>query len=154
MKQNIVILGIGNILCRDDGIGVHLVNQLMNEKLPADIHLVDAGVNTFDSLVYFEDFQKVIILDALKGGQAPATIYNLTAKDIEDYDQNNLSLHDVQILDLIKMAALLNKEPQVVIYGIEPKDTSLGMDLSTELQNKFSDLVNYLKNEIIKQAST
>ncbi|MBN2738333.1 MAG: hydrogenase maturation protease [Spirochaetales bacterium] len=148
MEKTIAVLGVGNILCQDDGIGVHLVNRLLSAGLPSNVHLIDVGVNTLDSLVYFEDFHLVVIIDALKGGSPPGTLYKLKPQDIVEYDQNNLSLHDVQVLDLVAMAAKLNKHPRVLIYGIEPKNTSLGMELSAELQRKMDELVRYLQKDL------
>lgn len=143
-----VVIGIGNILFKDDGIGIHLINILKNEKLRETITLVDGGTATIDMLAYLTDFNKVILIDCLRGGYKPGTIYKIKPEEIKSCNKENLSLHDVQILEVIKMAELFGKKPDVIIYGIEPEDISLGTEITQVLINKISEFINYLKKEI------
>ena len=81
MKKQCVI-GIGNILLRDDGIGVHLINELQTENFKYDVDLIDGGTSTFDLLGYFLDNEKIIVVDSLKGGHEPGTIYRITPEEL------------------------------------------------------------------------
>ena len=119
--KDTVILGIGNVLLKDDGVGVYTIRELENEKLPSTIELVDGGTSTLDTLSYFLDYKKVIVVDCLKAGYEPGTIYKINPEDIKNYKSENLSIHDVQILDVVKIANMLGKFPKVVIFGIEPE---------------------------------
>ncbi len=82
--RDTVIIGIGNILLQDDGVGVHVVNQLESETLPSTIELVDGGTSTLDTLGYFLDYRKVIVVDCLRAGLEPGTIYKIEPEDINN----------------------------------------------------------------------
>ncbi|RKY35126.1 MAG: Ni,Fe-hydrogenase maturation factor, partial [Candidatus Duberdicusella sinuisediminis] len=75
MYKKIIILGLGNLLYKDEGIGIHLIRELEKMKLPPNLELIDGGVGSLDILLSLENIDKLIIIDALKGGGAPATVY-------------------------------------------------------------------------------
>ena len=144
------VLGIGNILRKDDGIGVHVINALQKENLPSTVELVDGGTSTLDMLGYFVDYPRVIVVDALRAGYKPGTIYKIKPEEIAGYRKENLSLHDVQILDVVKMANMLGGFPDVVIFGIEPWDISQGLELTETMQRCIPDIMGHIKQEIMK----
>ncbi len=147
MKETVVI-GIGNILQRDDGIGVHVIKELEKENLTSAIELVDGGTSTLSMLGYFLDYKNIIVIDSLKGGLEPGTIYKIKPEEITNYKKSDLSIHDVQILDVIKMANMAGSFPDVVIYGIEPKELYFGLEMSEIISSKVSDIVKLVKNEL------
>lgn len=146
--KNTVVIGIGNILLKDDGVGVYVIEQLENENLPITIELVDGGTSTLDTLSYFLEYNKVIIVDCLKAGNKPGTIYKINPEDIKNYQKENLSIHDVQILDVVKMANMLGKFPEVVIFGIEPQVICLETELSENIKNKIPEIIKHIKAEL------
>ena len=146
--KDTVILGIGNILLKDDGVGVHTIRELENEKLPSTIELVDGGTSTLDTLSYFLDYKKIIVVDCLKAGYEPGTIYKINPEDIKNYQSENLSIHDVQILDVIKIANMLGKFPKVVIFGIEPEKICLDTEMTETMKNKIPEVIKLLKMEL------
>jgi hydrogenase maturation protease len=146
--KDTVILGIGNILLKDDGVGVHVVKQLESEPLSSTVELVDGGTSTMDMLPFFSQYAKVIIVDALQTGAQPGTIYRLTPDDLPNYQCRNLSIHDIQILDVVKIAALLGKKPQVTIIGVEPKEIGLDLQMSEELMVKIPEIIRVIKKEL------
>lgn len=143
-----VIIGIGNILLRDDGVGVHTINCLRNENIPSTIELVDGGTSTLNILSYFLDYSRVIIIDCLRAGYEPGTIYKINPDEIKNYRSENLSLHDVQILDVIKMANMIGKFPKVTIIGIEPEEINLHTELTETIRNKVPEVIKHIKNEL------
>lgn len=147
MKDTIII-GIGNILLQDDGVGVHVIEQLENEKLPSTIELVDGGTSTLDTLGFFLDYKKVIVVDCLKAGLEPGTIYKIKPEDIKNYKKENLSIHDVQILDVVKMANMMDKYPEVVIFGIEPEKISLNLEMTETMISKIPEIIFNIKKEL------
>jgi len=147
MKDTIII-GIGNILLQDDGVGVHVIERLENEKLPSTIELVDGGTSTLDTLGFFLDYKKVIVVDCLKAGLEPGTIYKIKPEDIKDYKKENLSIHDVQILDVVKMANMMDKYPEVVIFGIEPEKISLNLEMTETMISKIPEIIFNIKKEL------
>ena len=146
--KDTVIIGIGNILLKDDGVGVYTIKQLENEKLPSTIELVDGGTSTLDTLGYFLDYNRIIVVDCLKAGYEPGTIYKINPEDIKDYKKENLSVHDVQILDVVKMANMLDKFPKVTIFGIEPEKICLDTEMTETMKNKIPEIIKLLKIEL------
>jgi hydrogenase maturation protease len=146
--KDTVILGIGNILLQDDGVGVHVIKQLENEKLPSTIELVDGGTSTLDTLGLFLDYKKVIVVDCLRAGLEPGTIYKIKPEDIKSYQKENLSIHDVQILDVVNMANMMNKYPEVVIFGIEPEKIALDLEMTSTMLSKIPEIIYNIKKEL------
>ena len=147
MKDTIII-GIGNILLQDDGVGVHVIERLENEKLPSTVELVDGGTSTLDTLGFFLDYKKVIVVDSLKAGLEPGTIYKIKPEDIKNYKKENLSIHDVQILDVVQMANMMGKFPAVVIFGIEPEKIALDLEMTQTMISKIPEIIKNIKKEL------
>lgn len=146
--KDTVIIGIGNILLRDDGVGVHVVKELEKENLPSTIELVDGGTSTLDTISYFTDYKKVIVVDSLKANYEPGTIYKIKPEDINNYKKENLSIHDVQILDVVKMVNMLGSYPEVVIYGIEPKEIRFDLEMTDTIRNAIPEVIKHIKKEL------
>lgn len=150
--KDTVIIGIGNILLQDDGVGVHVVAQLEKEALPSTIELVDGGTSTLDTLGYFLYYRKVIVVDCLRAGMEPGTIYKIGPQDIKGYQRENLSIHDVQILDVVKMANMMGKHPEVVIFGIEPKTIAVDLEMTDLLKAKIPEMIANVKKEVLRDS--
>lgn len=146
--KDIIIIGIGNILQRDDGIGVHIIKQLEKENLPSTIELVDGGTSTLSMLGYFMDYKNIIVVDSLKGGLEAGTIYKIKPEEIANYKKKNLSIHDVQILDVVKMANLAGSFPKVTIFGIEPSEIFFSLEMTDIIKDKIPNVVKLIKDEI------
>ncbi|MCB2295931.1 HyaD/HybD family hydrogenase maturation endopeptidase [Clostridium algoriphilum] len=146
--KDTVILGIGNILLQDDGVGVHVIKQLENEKLPSTIELVDGGTSTLDTLGLFLDYKKVIVVDCLRAGLKPGTIYKIKPEDIKNYKKENLSIHDVQILDVARMANMMDKYPEVIIFGIEPEKIAVDLEMTQTMVSIIPEIVSNIKKEL------
>lgn len=146
--KDVAILGIGNILLKDDGIGVHIVKKLEEEKLPSTIELVDGGTSTLDTLGYFLEYEKVIVIDSLKAGYEPGTIYKIKPEDIKKYKKESLSIHDVQILDVVKMANMFDKYPNVIILGIEPEEINFDTEMTECMKMKIPEVIKLIKKEL------
>lgn len=144
------VLGIGNILLRDDGIGVHMINELKNENLN-NIELIDGGTCIFDLLDVFVKNNKIIIVDSLKGGHLPGTIYKVPPQELGGYIKANSSLHDVQVLDIINQANLMGYYPEVIIIGIEPEEIYFDLDLSNTIKEQIPKIKQIILEELEKE---
>lgn len=143
-------MGVGNLLLKDEGAGVHVVQKLHKMDLPSHVEVLDggtAGIDLFDSIVGRE---KVIIIDTVRAGKPPGTIYRLSSEDIEEAPKSWLSLHDIDIMDLLKLADMLEvKKPEIVVIGIEPKDMeSAELELSPEVEAKIPEVIELVMKEI------
>jgi hydrogenase maturation protease len=150
-KKKIAIVGVGNLLMGDDGIGIHVVRKLEKLDLPAYVEVYDAMTNSFMVLEYMDGADKAIIVDAYKGGKKPGSIYKLKFDPArEDYtDRIELSLHDMDFIDALRSGReAYAYPPEIVIIGVEPEVVSLGMELSATLKKAMEEVVKEILAEI------
>jgi hydrogenase maturation protease len=149
VSPKITVLGIGNLLLKDEGIGVHVVQKLTRIVDDANVSIIDAGTcPDFPSLVA-ASADKLIIIDAVRAGNKPGTIYRFGLDNIDLDSGVPVSLHDIGVSDSLKMMALLNRLPNsTVIIGIEPKAIDFGLELSQEVESKLSEMIKLVLQEI------
>ena len=109
-KKPILVLGVGNLVLTDEGVGVHVAQRLQKMDLPSHVEVLDGGTSGFDLLDDIEGRKKVVVVDTVKGGGPPGTIYRMTTEDIEEAPKSRLSLHDIDMTDLLKLADLFEIE--------------------------------------------
>jgi len=114
---SILILGIGNLLMGDEGVGVHAAWRLQAGPLPPGVSVVDGGTGGFHLLSYFQDYDTVILIDATMDGGMPGTVSLLEPRYASDYPRS-LSAHDIGLRDLIESAALLGPLPRTFLVTI------------------------------------
>lgn len=141
-----LVLGIGNILLRDEGIGCHVV-QALEGMAPADATIIDGGTCP-DVLGLIEDTDKLVIVDAVKGGGLPGQIYRFRLEDVTLQQKPFLSIHDVGLLDNLMQMKVWQRTGEDVIIGIEPKEIEWGLELSAELQKKIPDIIEAVLAEV------
>lgn len=153
-KKGTLVLGVGNLLMRDEGTGVHIANRLQDMELPPDVEVVDGGTGGIDLLYQIEGRKKVIIIDVVKANEHPGTLYRFGADDIQVTPKVPISLHDFDLADMLSLADKLGKRPEdVVIIGIEPKDMGLGFELSPEIEEQIPGIIELVMNELRPTAS-
>jgi hydrogenase maturation protease len=145
--DKILIVGIGNLLCRDEGIGVHVIQEMKNMKLPEHIELLDIGTSTMDLISYLEGVKKLIVIDALKAGGSPGAIYRCRPEDLLANEEGPISLHEIGVLETLSMAKRMGMEINTVIIGVEPKVLDWGMELSDEVKNKIPTIIEAVLKE-------
>jgi hydrogenase maturation protease len=148
-NPKVTVLGIGNLLLKDEGIGVHLVQKLAGVVDEANVNIIDAGTSPdFLSLVD-DNLDKLIIIDAVKTGDKPGTIYRFNSDDIDADATLPVSAHNVGVLDSLRTMALFNKQPKsTVIIGIEPGTIDFGLDLSPEIEDRLPEMMKLVLQEI------
>ena len=148
-SPRITVLGIGNLLLKDEGIGVHLVQKLAGVVDDANVKIIDAGTYPdFLSLVD-DNLDKLIIVDAVKTGDRPGTIYRFSSEDIDLDSTLPISIHDMGVLDSLRTMALFNRQPKsTVVIGIEPRTIDFGLELSPEIEDKLPGMIELILKEI------
>jgi hydrogenase maturation protease len=142
------VIGIGNILMADEGAGVEALGLLEKRGCPDFVELVDAGTAFFAIVPDLKEFEKLIILDAARGGQAPGTVYRFELDDVRDGEEL-LSLHDIGVVDALRMERLVGKVPEdIVFFGIEPEKVELSMGLSPCIENRLDYFVDRVLEEL------
>lgn len=152
-----VVLGVGNILLKDEGIGVFLINKLKEQQEKGEIRdsieILDGGTSSFDILAGLGIVDKLVIVDAIKGKGKPGSVYRMEYGDLIKIAENNeskLSVHDMSIFDSIEGAKKLgNVFKEIVFIGIEPKDINLGDKISKALENNIDNIIKIIKKEVV-----
>ncbi len=144
----IVVIGVGNLLLKDEGIGIHAVQALQEQELPADVKLVDGGTSP-DLIAYTRAGDKLIIVDAARAGGEPGTIYRFKPQDLADERASLASAHEMGVVENLKLMSLAGNEPkEIVIIGIEPGEIEFGTELSPGLQQKLPQIVEVVLKEM------
>ncbi len=145
-----LILGVGNLLLRDEGVGVHVISALRDRELPDDVELWDGGTASFDLLDTLAGRRQVIIIDAVRTGSEPGTIFRFTPEDISASREQVTSLHQVGLLEALTVAEhLLDSAPQeVIILGIEPKEIDWGLELSPDVEAAVPKVIELVMEEL------
>jgi hydrogenase maturation protease len=146
--KKILILGIGNLILRDEGVGVHAVRELERRDLPPRVEVIDGGTALMELLPVIQEAERIIVIDALKGGGEPGTIYRVLPDDLTADTERPLSLHQVGLLEVLGMARQLGGDPAVVIIGVEPKEISWGMELTPEVVARLQKVIDAVFEEL------
>ncbi len=142
--MDIGIIGVGNILMQDEGIGPKVAEFLKdNYTFDPDIEIIDGGTLGLELLPYIEKYKKLIIVDVVDFGKEPGFIKILKGEEIPPYLRTKLSAHHVGVQDLIEVARIMNFLPEeLVLVGIQPESIDLGLDLTPTLADKLKELIN------------
>ena len=136
MKSKILVLGIGNLLMGDEGIGIHIIREFEKVNTFKDfVDVVDGGTGGFHLLSYFRDYKKIIIVDSALGDRPAGTVEVIKPKYFSDFPKT-LTAHDVGLKDLINSASILGDLPDIrlIIVYID-KFQSLDLDISNEIKS-------------------
>jgi hydrogenase maturation protease len=121
VSRSVLILGVGNPLAGDDGVGVRAIEELAGAgELPEGIRLLDAGVLGMDILAWTRPDEPVVILDAVHGPGEPGTVYRIPLDEIAAPVGPRLSVHDLGIADALQSARLMGRPLRGTLIGVEP----------------------------------
>lgn len=150
------VLGIGNILLRDEGIGVRAVEALTSRyELPEDVTAIDGGTMGLDLLPFLKKGGFLLIIDALKAGKDIGQITRLEDSQVPSFISARLSPHQIGLQELLATAKLIDSEPaKTVMLGIEPGDLSVGLELSPEVASRIDEIVEMAVAELKKAGFT
>ncbi len=148
-RAPVLVLGVGNILLSDEGVGVRVAQAIQHMKLPDNVEVLDGGTASMALLDSLSDRDKVIVIDAVKGKHHPGTIYRFTPADIVVQREIVTSLHQLSVLDALTQLELLGRAPgDVVLYGIEPEDTRLRLELTPEVKAAMPRVIELVLKEL------
>ncbi len=151
--NKILILGIGNYLMGDEGIGVHVIKSLDANSFPENVTLLDGGTGGFHLLSYFQEYPKIIMIDATMDGSPAGTIKIITPKFASDFP-SALSAHDIGLKDMIESMHLLGNMPKIYLITVSITEIkSMVMELSEDVKKSIPEVITKIK-EILKSHST
>jgi hydrogenase maturation protease len=149
--DNILILGVGNLLLSDEGVGVHVAQKMMEMDMPPHVRVVEGGTDGFGLINIILEADRLILVDAVRGGGEPGAVYRF---DIEDCPAEanifKTSVHQVSILEVINLSGLIGSTPKTTIIGVEPKSLEMGMELSAEIEAKIPAIIRLVMEEVEK----
>lgn len=151
--RKIVIVGIGNLLLRDEGIGVHVIGELENLQLPDNVEVYDCGTGGMKILDVIDGFDKAIVIDAVRGGGEAGTVYRFRLNENEavtaDESVNMASFHELDLITVMRIGRRIYNIPdEIVMIGIEPKTLEAGFGLSPEVKRSLPEVLHLLSEEI------
>ncbi|HEM55213.1 MAG TPA: hydrogenase maturation protease [Thermodesulfobium narugense] len=147
--MKILVIGIGNELQGDDGLGVHVIKELKKVSLPDEVDLLAGGTSGSDLIVYFEGVDFAIFVDAVRGGNKPGTIYKYKPEEMKYQKSIALSPHQIGIPETLSLAEFVGKKPKrSIFFGMEPMNLEFSMELSEPVKEKLPRLVKLIVEEI------
>lgn len=143
MNTKILLLGLGNIVMRDDGVGVHVVNAIKESyTFTPEVEVLDGGTLGLDLLHFFEGREKILIIDAVNFRKEPGYIGTLEDDAIPSSLFAKLSVHHIGLSDLLFAAKLKDLTPSKMrLIGIEPEVVELGLEMTDTIRSKMKDLI-------------
>jgi hydrogenase maturation protease len=151
-SNQIMILGVGNLLFTDEGVGVRVAEALQDRyDFPENVKVVDGGTLGMNLLGVVSEVDHLIVVDAVRNGGAPGTLYRLAGEEIPKRILAKNSLHQVDLLEALTCCQALDKVPETVILGVEPEDiTTLGTDMTPTVLGRIDDLVQAALQELTR----
>lgn len=144
-----MVIGVGNLLRSDEGVGIHAARLLGERDLPPGVQVIDAGVAVGDALSGYRSISKLVVVDAVDAKAQPGSVFRFRPRDVERRHALLRSLHELDLfdaLDSVERGGCTIGE--VIVVGVQPKTTDWGLELSQEVQSRLPDVVNLLASEL------
>lgn len=148
--MKILVLGLGNILLSDEGVGVHVIHLLRERyDFPQEVEVMDGGTLALDLLPYVEDADRLLIVDAVQMDAPPGRLIRLEGEEVPAVLNMKYSPHQMGLSDLLAAARLLGRYPaEVVLWGIQPACLDVGLELSPAVVAQVETLVQNVLVEL------
>ena len=155
-KKPILVLGIGNLLFKDGGVGIHVVQKMMDMELPPTVEVIDGGKRSTGAIYISEKKKKAIVITSMKAGGPPGSIYRFAEQGFEEkrtgYER---SIEEIEITADLMAAHMLGRNPEEVIFiGVEPEDIgdlgdmNLDSELTPVIEGKITEIIEAVMREI------
>lgn len=146
--MSILVIGMGNILKGDDGLGVYALRALAEDP-PAGAELLELGTSLSDCFSVIEGYDVIVALDAVMAGGTPGSLYRLSRRELVRAGHGGLSLHECELLDALDLAALRGRHPVLHVAGMEPLNvTAWSMELSAPVRENMARYLTMIRNDV------
>lgn len=144
--ESVAIIGIGNPLLGDDGVGVEVIRELERHTLPSHVKIYDGGVGGFSLLGLIDGHREAIFVDALEMGLEPGSIRQLDVETLQSLKPRlRYSLHEVSLRECLPFLQLADKPPKITIIGIQPKKVGPEIGLSPEVRGVVPEVIRIIR---------
>jgi hydrogenase maturation protease len=146
---NVLILGVGNLLMKDDGFGVHVINELRKYPFPPNVSLIEAGIVSHQLIPDFHAADFLIFVDAVEAGDTPGSIFRFRPEDMRFMNNIKASLHDMSLMDVLDMTELTGDRPETIIIAVQPKDVkTVSMEMNDEISAVIPRVIELIFDEL------
>ncbi|RXJ88161.1 HyaD/HybD family hydrogenase maturation endopeptidase [Arcobacter sp. CECT 8985] len=145
-----IIIGVGNLLFKDEGVGIYAAKYLEeNYDFDDSLEIIDGGTLGFKLMSYFQEYDNVIILDTVSIEDETGSIFRLPSHVLLGLGNYRKTAHEVEIVEMLEICSVLDKHAQVTILGIIPEDiVSVEIGLTKKIEDKFEDYINTALKEV------
>lgn len=149
-SPRITVLGVGNILLKDEGVGVRVVERLADQfDFPENVRLVDGGVMGTRLMGLVSETDVLIVVDAILNQGEPGTLYRLVGDQVPRRVLAKQSMHQMDLPEVLALCQAIGVSPQTIVLGVEPQDmTSLDLELTPTIAAKVNELVAMVLDEL------
>ncbi len=149
-QRKVLVLGVGNLLLSDEGLGLHVVQRLQERyALPAEVQVLDGGTLGMDLLYYLEGCQTLLIVDVVETGRPSGSLIRLEGEAVPSFLSIKVSPHQVGIPDMLFAARLKGIDPpDIVLWGVQPESFEIGLELSSAVEAQVDVLVEKIREEL------
>jgi hydrogenase maturation protease len=154
-SEQILVLGVGNVLLTDEGVGVRVVHELMARyDFPPNVKLVDGGVLGLSLTGTMMEADRVIVIDAVRGDDEPGTIYRFEWNSRPEHIQYKDSLHQIDLMETMALLPLMGDPPKVTVIGVEFDDIdNYGLELTPQVEKAVAPLMEQVLKELERLGS-
>jgi len=145
-----LVLGIGNVLLQDEGVGIHALEELRRRfDLDADVELLDGGTAGIELLRFLDGKDRVLIVDAVAAGHPPGSVFRVEGEDVPRMFHVRISPHQIGLTDVLATALISDALPaEMVLFGVEPAAMTSGLALSPVVEASLDKLVGAVVDEL------
>ena len=146
---DLLVLGVGNVLMGDEGVGVHVVRHLEKLGVPEGVELLDGGTGSFLLLEPMNRARRIVLIDATLDDQPPGTVRRLTPRFSTDYPKT-LTAHDIGLKDLLDTFYLLDHPVDIVLFAVSIASfQEISLDLSPDIAERVPDIAQLVWQEVV-----
>jgi hydrogenase maturation protease len=146
-----LILGVGNLLMSDEGVGVHVIQKLVADyQLPEEVQVLDGGTLGMDLLYYLEGTENLLLIDAVQARKEPGTLVRLEGDEVPAFMSIKISPHQLGVPDMLAAAKLKgNCYPErIVLWGVQPELMEIGLDLSPTVESQVDTIIENILDQL------
>ena len=146
----VLVLGIGNLVMSDDGVGVKVVQRLQREyRFAENVEIMDGGTLGLDLLPKLEGIERLIVVDAVETGHEPGTCIRLVGEELPIALETKVSPHQMGLKDLLSVAELLGHAPrEMVLIGVQPGSIEMDTELTAAVEAKVNELISMVLDQL------
>jgi hydrogenase maturation protease len=153
-EHRILVLGVGNSILKDEGFGIHVVEELQRRraelKIPETVDIIDGATLGISLLYYIEGRDKIILLDVVNANADPGDIFRFTSQEIKTKQVTyKVSMHQVTLFDVLTMAELTGRmAPEAVVIAVQPGVIDWGEELTPEVKAAVPKVIDMVLKEL------